>query len=372
MNSFRAEVQAFLQSATVQNILSGIKDDQDPNVKEIYRILGEKRFLAAHWPKELGGRGLTLHDAYIAMEEMIRVGIPETPNLLSVHVAGSIIQAEGTQFQKQCFLPLIASGQIFVAILYSERQAGSDLASINTTATNSTQGHYRIHGHKLYSLRTSLSDFGLLAVRTSEEASRYQGLSLFMVPLNSPGITINALPSLADEKFHEVLFNGVEVPGDYLIGEEGNGWSVIAKALSFERTGYDYLFKGQRWLSAFNALCKNLDEGMLEKFGLYTAKLNMGRLLSENVVNNLESGNENEQLEASAKWYASELAKNIAWWTFENLNPQVLSRQPNDETSKLSKILDSAYREAPGLTISAGASEVMLQTVSGFGMNGLF
>src|SRR5262249_42978159 len=146
-------------------------------------------------------------------------------------------------------------------------------------------GGWRISGRKVYSVGTALADFGLVAARTSVEPTRYRGITLFLVSLNLPGITIEALDSLADEDFADVRLDGVEVPASAVIGPVGGAGPLITDALALERTGVDYVAKAERWLRAVDDRSAEYD-----RLRTHTAA---ARALAMRCVDQLDTGSVN-------------------------------------------------------------------------------
>ncbi|WP_187445064.1 acyl-CoA dehydrogenase family protein [Rossellomorea vietnamensis] len=365
---FREKVIALLNTAEIQEKRKMIKKanlDSDP--REIYRILGEQGLLAPNFPSEFGGLNKTLIEAAILVEEMSNSGIPEALHVLTSLIIGNVILLSATKSQKEKYLPQLADGSKNACILYSEPKHGSDLSSLESRAYNNEDlGTYSIFGRKVYSMKTHISDYGLIAVRTSEKQSKYDGLSLFMVPLNSEGVTISEIPSLSDESLYEVILDGVVVDNTCMIGKENDGWSVINKALSVERTGLDYFVRAKRWFDLiYTREINNIPtESTLIELSRLRCKLDASRYLTYKVINEFNRlGAVDESLSAISKLYASELACEVVWKGHELRGVEACLKD-NHGYSELYGSLESAYREAPGLTLSAGTSEMMLETIS--------
>jgi alkylation response protein AidB-like acyl-CoA dehydrogenase len=324
------EVRAVLAGPEARHAFATLVEDPRP----LYRLLGERRLLAVSWPRAYGGRGLPARCAAAVVEELIAGGVPEVLHTLSVQICGNFLLTAGSDEQRAAVLPGLASGRRTATVLYSEPEVGSDLSALATTATPTGDGGWRISGRKVYSVGTAFADFGLVAARTSVEPTRYRGITLFLVPLGLPGITIEALDSLADEDFADVRLDGVEVPASAVLGPVGGAWPLITDALALERTGVDYVAKAERWLQAGD------DRGAeYERLRTHTAA---ARALAMRCVDQLDTGRVDPVGAAATKLWCSETARSVAWWCG----------------------LDSAYREAPGLTLSAGTSEMMLELVA--------
>jgi alkylation response protein AidB-like acyl-CoA dehydrogenase len=332
----RKEVRAVLAGPAARRAFAESPGDPRP----LYRLLGERRLLAVNWPPAYGGRGLAARCAAAAVGELIAGRVPEVLHTLSVQICGNFLLAAGTEEQRAAILPGLASGRHTATVLYSEPGVGSDLSALTTTARPAGDGGWLITGRKVYSIGTALADFGLLAARTSTEPTPYKGITLFLVPLDHSGITIDALDSLADEDFADVRLDRVEVPAGAVIGPVGGAWPLITEALALERTGVDYVAKAELWLREANAERSGAE---YERLRTHTAA---ARALALRCVDALDTGRLDPVSAAATKLWCGETARAVAWWCG----------------------LDSAYREAPGLTLSAGTSEMMLELVASSGL----
>ncbi len=350
-----------------------------PDPRPIYRLLGASGLFAANWPTEYGGRGATPVQAAEVVEALIHAGVPETLYTLSVQIVGSFLLTAGTPTQRAAHLPALASGERYATVLYSEPDSGSDLASLQTTGRPSADGGWEVTGRKVFSVYSELADLALCAARTGTTGARYSQLTLFLLPLDAPGVHIGQLDSMADEAFCDVVLDRVRVGPDAVIGPVDGAWALITDALALERTGIDYQAKARRWLdravahavrgsgaagagAGSDGAIDGLADGDLAAIGKLDAEVRAGSLLSRDALAQLTAGGLDPAVAAVAKWHTSETAKRVAWWAAETVGlPATLSRgEPAGDG-----VLEAAYREVPGLTISAGTSEMMLQTIAG-------
>ena len=227
----------------------GPHQENDP--RALYRLLGRHRLLAPNWPQAFGGRGLPAWSVAVVVEELIAAGVPEVLHTLSVQICGNFLLTAGTPEQRAALLSAMAAGTAYCSVLYTEPAVGSDLASLTTVAELDEAGDWLITGRKVYSVRTWLADLGLVAARTEQGRSQYQGITLFLVPLDAPGVAIEAVPSLADEAFADVTLTRVRVGGRNVVGQAGGAWPLITAALALERTGVDHVAKADAWLRAW-------------------------------------------------------------------------------------------------------------------------
>ncbi|HSR25439.1 MAG TPA: acyl-CoA dehydrogenase family protein [Candidatus Eisenbacteria bacterium] len=349
----RAAVVALLDGPEGRALRAASPGDPRP----LYRRLGGERLLAPHWPSEHGGRGLTAAEAAAVVEEMVRLGVPDTLHVLSVQIVGQFVLIAGTAAQRSTLLGPLARGERFATVLYTEPEAGSDIASVTTTATPAPAGGHRLRGTKVYNPWTSQADVALCLARTEPSRGRYRDLTLFLVPLSALGIEVRPLSSIGAERFHEVVLDGVEVGPEAVVGEVGGAWALMDAALALERTGVEYAARAERWLdlAVGAAVAAGLagGAGWLEALGRLGAEAEAARLLAWQVVGRLREGDADGVAAAGSKWYTSRAAQRVAWWAAET------------GAAALDEALGAAHAEAPGLTLSAGTSEMMLQLVAG-------
>ncbi|MGW1293071.1 acyl-CoA dehydrogenase family protein [Streptomyces sp. NPDC002533] len=362
---FRADVRKTLRSAGVQAeaVAATGAFGAEPDARPLYRLLGELGLLAVHWPVEYGGQGRSLTDAAIVAEELVRAGVPDTFHVNTVQIVGQFLLMAGSDEQKRRYLPAIARGESFASVLYTEPDAGSDLGGLRAVAEPDGDG-YRISGTKVFSLKTRFVDLGLCAARTTQGTGKYQGISLFLVDMRAPGVAVSMIPSIGDEHFHRVDLDAVAVPGANLLGPRDEGWPLLNAALAIERTGLDYHLKAEHWLdAALEALVEGDPEAVsgdrLEQIGRWHGALEADHVLAWEVLTGIAADRVDQVSTAVAKYHSSELAQSIAAWATDIPSPEQRA-----DRSRATVTLESAYREAPGLTLSAGTSEVMLQIMA--------
>ncbi|HWK43533.1 MAG TPA: acyl-CoA dehydrogenase family protein [Stellaceae bacterium] len=199
-----------------------------------YMILAEKGWLAPGWPRDLGGMGLSAAKQLLMMEEFERHGVART-NDHGIVMLGPLLIRYGTQAQKDFFLPRILTGEHVWCQGYSEPNAGSDLASLTTSAVLEGE-HWVINGQKTWTTLANDANWIFVLVRTDKTAKKQEGISFLLVPLDAPGVTIRPIVNLdMHDEFCEVFFDTVRTPKDYLIGEVNQGWTMAKALLGFER-----------------------------------------------------------------------------------------------------------------------------------------
>jgi alkylation response protein AidB-like acyl-CoA dehydrogenase len=233
---FRAEARRVLEEAV--SALPGPEpatvEERLPFFRQFQAAIQRAGYAGLSWPREYGGRDATLTEQAIFLQEYDRAGAPDRLNLLGEGLAGPTIIDFGTDAHKQRFLPPILSGEEIWCQLFSEPNAGSDLASLETRAERDGDG-WRITGQKVWTSRAQVAAYGLLLARTGGGA-RHKGITYFLLPMDSEGVTIRPLRHMLGEaEFNEVFLDDVHVPDDLRIGDVDGGWRVAMATLSYER-----------------------------------------------------------------------------------------------------------------------------------------
>jgi alkylation response protein AidB-like acyl-CoA dehydrogenase len=207
-------------------------DDVPARELALRRRLGERGWVALNLPREYGGGGRTIMERLIFADETSYFGAPYS-NTATGYVAPSLIRF-GSEYQKRTFLPGIASGEIDFALGYTEPNAGSDLAGVQTRAVRDGDD-FVISGQKVYTTMAHKARYCWLLARTDPDVPKHKGISLFIVDFESPGVTIRPLWTIDDGRTNEVFFDNVRVPKEHLVGEWNRGWYYVSTALDFER-----------------------------------------------------------------------------------------------------------------------------------------
>lgn len=206
--------------------------------QEWNRKLGQKGWLALTWPKEYGGLGRSHVEQFILDEEMAAIGTPTgIETAITIGWVCPTIMMFGTEEQRRKYLPSAAKGEITFCLGYSEPNAGSDLASVRTTAVEDGD-EFVINGQKVWTTIAHRANYCWLAARTDSDAPKHKGISMFVVDMKTPGISIRPLLNmLGFHSFNEVFFDNVRIPKKNLVGEKNKGWYQLVVALDFERSG---------------------------------------------------------------------------------------------------------------------------------------
>jgi alkylation response protein AidB-like acyl-CoA dehydrogenase len=213
-------------------------EESFPYLRAWQRKLHEGRWAAVSWPKEYGGRSATLAQQAIFWEEMARVEAPPMANALGLGLIGPTIIGYGTDEQKKRFIPKILSAEEIWCQGFSEPNAGSDLASLQTEA-RLDGGHYIVNGQKVWTSYGWVGNWCELVVRTDPDAPKHKGLTVLLIDMKSPGVEVRPLRQMTGEsEFNEMFFRDVRVPVKNILGKVHDGWNVAVSTLMHERGAF--------------------------------------------------------------------------------------------------------------------------------------
>ena len=213
-------------------------EESFPYLRAWQRKLYEGGWAAVSWPKEYGGRGATLMEQSLFWEEMARVEAPPMANSLGLGLIGPTIIAYGTDEQKKRFIPKILSAEEIWCQGFSEPNAGSDLAALQTEARLDGD-HYVVNGQKVWTSYGWIGNWCELVVRTDSNVPKHKGLSVLLIDMKSPGVEVRPLRQMTGEsEFNEIFFRDVRVPVANLLGKVNDGWNVAVSTLMYERGSY--------------------------------------------------------------------------------------------------------------------------------------
>jgi alkylation response protein AidB-like acyl-CoA dehydrogenase len=203
-----------------------------PDMRRVVKQMADDGWLGIGWPKEYGGQGRSAIEQFIFFDESMRAGAPVP--MLTINTVGPTIMDFGTPEQKADFLPRILAGDIHFCIGYTEPNAGTDLAALQTRAVRDGD-EYVINGAKIFTSLAGGADYIWLATRTDPEVAKHKGISMFIVPMDTPGIRVVPMQLLGGHNINYTFYDDVRVPAANLVGGENNGWTLITNQLNHER-----------------------------------------------------------------------------------------------------------------------------------------
>jgi alkylation response protein AidB-like acyl-CoA dehydrogenase len=245
--AFRAEIRAWLEQNLPERWFEpGFEMDAEAKVqfqKEWTHKLFEGGWICASWPTEYGGKGLSTMQAVVLAEEFHKANAPLRADFFGDTLVGPTILQWGTEEQKKFFLPKILSGQIAWCQGFSEPDAGSDLASLKTTAELDGD-EWIVNGQKIWTTQGFVADYIFILCRTDKDAPKHKGISYLLCPMKQDGVEVRPIEQVdGSAEFCEVFFTNARCPKDNVVGGVNNGWNVAMTTLGFERgtsatTGY--------------------------------------------------------------------------------------------------------------------------------------
>ncbi len=236
--AFRNEVREFLHAELPQSLARKVRQGERLSKADFetwHAILNRRGWLASHWPREYGGTGWSAVQSFIFEYECALAGAPRILPF-GVSMLGPVLIKYGNEAQKRHWLPRILDGSDWWCQGYSEPGAGSDLASLKTTAVRDGD-HYVVNGQKTWTTLGHHANMIFCLVRTRPDGKRQAGISFLLIDMASPGVEVRSIITLDGEhEVNEVFFSDVRVPVENLVGEENDGWSCAKYLLTYERT----------------------------------------------------------------------------------------------------------------------------------------
>ncbi|HZP31307.1 MAG TPA: acyl-CoA dehydrogenase family protein, partial [Acidimicrobiia bacterium] len=229
-----AELRAFLAEHCPPELVDHAWETGTLHDWGLHRALAERRWLAVSWPREQGGLGLDPFETAAFNEELARAGAP-MDGWGGAELVAHTIDICGTDQQQREILPRLLGGEAIACLGYSEPDSGSDIASVSTRAVRDGD-HWIVNGQKMFTTLAHESEYVLLLTRTNPDVPKHRGLTLFIVPMDTPGIEITPIETLGGERTNVTFYSDVRVPDSCRIGEVDGGWRVLTVALAFERS----------------------------------------------------------------------------------------------------------------------------------------
>ena len=326
------------------------------------RAMAERRWLTMAWPREYGGLGASHWQQLVMNEEMAYHRAPG--GNMGVMWVGPALLLYGTEAQKAQHVRAIADADVWWCTLYSEPGAGSDLAAMQTRAV-ADGDDYLINGQKIWTSGAQSADWGWLAARTDPDAPKHKGLTMFMVDMRSPGITVRPLVNMAGgHSFNEVFFEDVRVPKTNVVGEVNRGWYHMAVALDFERSGIGGFARGRRIVEEYAGYARDHPETIRRRPSLRydladrAIEVQVGTHLAYRITDMQTRGIVANYEASVSKLFASELAQRIQDTGMAMLGTSAALIDPGDPRTPLRGSPGRGYLHAVSATIAAGTSEI--------------
>jgi alkylation response protein AidB-like acyl-CoA dehydrogenase len=376
---FRGELRAWLEANVPKDWDEWRKksiEESFPYLRVWQRKLYEGGWAAVSWPKEYGGRSASLMQQSIFWEEMARVEAPPMANSLGLGLIGPTIIAYGTDAQKKRYIPKILSAEEIWCQGFSEPNAGSDLASLQTEARLDGD-HYVVNGQKVWTSYGWVGDWCELVVRTDANVPKHKGLTVLLIDMKSPGVEVRPLRQMTGEsEFGEIFFRDVRVPKENVLGKLNDGWNVAMSTLMYERGSYGarlhLIFKRNigRLIELARTLQRNghtaaLDPLMRQKLAQCYAEIEIMRLNQMRAFSRITATGVPGPEGSIQKIFWSELNQRLQQIAQELLG-HYGQLQAGDPLAPDKGVWAYSYLRARGNTIEAGTSEIQRNIIGHF------
>lgn len=369
--AFQEELRAFCAQYATDLKQAGDQDQRDLLLKKVHSEIERRGWLRIAWPEEYGGGGKSPFYQFIMVQQFSYAGIPYGG--LSVGSIAPALMNHGTDAQKKKYLPGILDGDITFAIGYSEPNAGTDLASLQTKAVKDGD-EWVINGQKIWTSEAHVSTHLWLAARTDPSAEKHRGISMFIVSMDTPGMTVRPLYTMSGVRTNEVFFEDVRIPADALIGEQNKGWYTVANALDFERVSLAPTGQLARQFDRTLAYLKEERPEQIEdratRQRLADLKIDLHVLRALNLVNaSIIANHETPTMEASmTKVWSSELRYRLSSMNMDLLGRYGALRSDNEGLTPVGGQNEQTYRGSPILRFGGGTNEVQRNIIAHRGL----
>lgn len=373
--AWRDEIRAFVDEITGAD-MEGFRREMaelevERHAPSFYRKLCERGWIGLGWPEPYG-RPVSETERFVLHEELDTAGLPMYGVEINEAIGWMIVRHGSDELRAE-HLPRITRGDTWYAGGYSEPEAGSDLLALRTRAVRDGNT-FRVSGSKLWTSSAHLADYVFAIVRTDPDARRQHGLSILLIDTTAPGVEITPVPVMGGWRVNLCFFDDVVVPTADVVGEVGQGWSVLAEALDLERTMSFGGREGRLWLARFlqryASRADELTEDRLVDLGRFVTELEVERLLGLRLAAMGERGASMSAEASMAKVFGSELAQRVAQWLADVLAPETLSREdrgsPADD--RLAADMEEMLRVTTVYTVIGGTSEVQRNTIAQRGL----
>jgi len=377
--AWRDEVRRFVAAHLTLALLDELRESgnegQGPLARAFILQLRDRGWWGLAWPAEYGGLGRSAIEQWIFVDELEGAGAPMLP--LTVTSVAPTIMRVGTEEQKQRWLSRIKAAEVEFALGYSEPEAGTDLAALRTRAVLDGDT-WVVNGQKMWNTMAHTATHNWLAVRTEPDAPKHKGISMMIVPMDAPGVTVQPIYVWPGLRTNAMFLDNVRVPRDYLIGERGMGFYYAAMALNFERLSIGSVAMTRRFFRALVALVRILDvDGqplrahpwVRERLARLAVDIEAARMLGLETAWAVDQGRVPAAESSMAKVFVSELAQRVADTGSEILG-MAGQLHPDEPQALLHGRLQWLYRTAPLLAFGGGTNEVQRNIIAmlGYGL----
>lgn len=374
-NAFAAEVDAFIDANYDAEVMDLTRENftqlvDTPGRRAFMRKLAKQGWLAMTWPKEYGGQEKDGIFEYMLNEGLARRGAPQIGK--GVGIIGKTLIRHGNEKLKREFLPQILNAEIEFAVGYSEPEAGSDAANMQLKAEK-VEGGWKLNGQKIWTTSAHFADWYWFGARTDPDAPKHHGISLFLLPMNAPGLTIHPTPTIGCDITNEVYFEDVFVADDYMVGEAGKGFQYISEALDLERFT---MFTFSPIEERTKLLCEHVktatlngkplkdDPSVRQKIATTVTETEVARVLGLRfVAASMKGGAPPTTQSSEYKLFTTQLSQRVANTALDIIGGEGQIRVKT-ESAPIAGRFEGTYRCTVVETIGGGASEIQKNIIA--------
>jgi hypothetical protein len=374
---FEAEVEQFLRENASPDVMDANPEQlsqtvDTPAKRAFMGKLAERGWLGMSWPREYGGHELSGIYDFILTEALSRWGAPQPGK--GVGIVGKTIIRHGNEKLKAYFLPRIIRGEIEFAIGYSEPQAGSDAAAMQLRAQQ-VPGGWKLDGRKIWTTSAHFADWYWVGART-DPSVKHAGITLFLVPMDHPGLTIHPTWTIGDERTNEVFFDDVFVGDDFVVGEVNRGWTYICEALDLERFAMMPVGPLEKKVEALVDWVRSArrddvplaqDPASRRVVAQAVTQLEVARVLQRRVISEALKDRVPTIESSRYKLFMNELGQRVANWALDLLGPAG-QLKPGEPDAPIGGRFERSYRYTVVDTIGGGTSEIQKNIIARRGL----
>jgi len=362
--SLRDQLRAMMADLLPEDFLGGFTNDPaDMDTTEAFcRELGSRGLISLTWPSEYGGQGRGTWEQMALREEMWANYEPRGAQYMNVNWVAPALMRFGSQDQKDRHLPAIAAGEEVWCQGFSEPEAGSDLASLRTAA-KPTVGGWEISGQKVWTSYATVAQWIFLLARTDPVAEKHHGITVFILPLDRPGIEVRPIRSMVGpHHLNEVFLDGVWAGPEDVMGEVNDGWRVVRETLAFERVGIARYARCERLLlEAPTALGEGrwsaLPLTLTARWAMALVHTRQARILAYRVIDKQSSGRVDPGEVAAYRIAVTKLEQDVAEVLMDAVG-ELASGDPDEEPWKFVRAVEDHWRYAQAATVASGSVEM--------------
>jgi alkylation response protein AidB-like acyl-CoA dehydrogenase len=377
---FQCEVERFLEEHRSEGVMDANPEQlsqtvDSPAKRAFMHELARRGWLGMSWPAEYGGRELSGIYDFLLTEALSRSGAPQPGK--GVGIVGKTLIRHGSEKLRREFLPQIIHGEIEFAIGYSEPQAGSDAANMQLRAVrDDARGGWVLSGQKTWTTSAHFADWYWVGARTDPKAAKHAGISLMLVPMRHPGLSVRPTWTIGDERTNEVFFDDVFVPDDYVVGEVNRGWTYICEALDLERFAMMPVGPLEKKVEALVGRVREAsrdgrplreDPLVRSRIAQVVTELEVARMLQRRVIAEALRGGIPTVASSMYKLFMNEAGKRVASAALDLLGPEA-QLEAGEEGAPCGGRFERSYRYTVVDTIGGGASEIQKNIIARRGL----